>query len=182
MKTKFMIFSVIITLVLFCSCTQTGKERLKLSGNKLFLNTGLYQMEMEKETEKTEQYVIAGSAYRKNEEDCYDIALFAIPYEKMKELTKQYGNCFTWGNPGTGAVQSASLNLTVLGYGVITQNKLKEIEKLSSGGKKPVIEVKISKLKTVKSMYNNNGKMVDCSINMEFYLVKDAKIIKENYL
>ncbi len=95
MKTKFMIFSVIITLVLFCSCTQTGKERLKLSGNKLFLNTGLYQMEMEKETEKTEQYVIAGSAYRKNEEDCYDIALFAIPYEKMKELTKQYGNCFT---------------------------------------------------------------------------------------
>ncbi|MEQ8168913.1 MAG: hypothetical protein ABRQ38_08460 [Candidatus Eremiobacterota bacterium] len=95
MKTKFMIFSIIITIILFCGCNQAGKERLKLTGNKLFLNTGLYQIEMEKETEKTEQYVIAGCASHKNEEDCYDMALLAVPYEKMKDLTKQYGNCFT---------------------------------------------------------------------------------------
>lgn len=50
---------------------------------------------MEKETEKTEQYVIAGCASHKNKEDCYDMALFAIPYEKMQKFTKQYGNCFT---------------------------------------------------------------------------------------
>ncbi|MEQ8168914.1 MAG: hypothetical protein ABRQ38_08465 [Candidatus Eremiobacterota bacterium] len=59
---------------------------------------------------------------------------------------------------------------------------MKEIEKLYRSGKKPVVEMKISKLKTVKSMYNSNGKMVDCSLNMDFYLIKDAKIIKENYL
>ncbi len=95
MKPGFMIFAIIITSILFCGCTQNSKERIKLTGNKLSLNTGLYRMEMEKETEKTEQYVIAGAASRKNKEDCYDMALFAIPYEKMKEFTKQYGDCFT---------------------------------------------------------------------------------------
>lgn len=74
------------------------------------------------------------------------------------------------------------INFAVIGYGVMAQEKIKEIAKLAGTQKHPVVEVKIAKLKPTKSLYNYNGQMVQCNMNMDNYLIKDAKIVQENYL
>lgn len=84
----------IISCLLLSGCSTGSKDRMKLNGNKLSINTKTYQMEMEKETDKTESYLIVATAPQQNTEDYYDMVFLAIPLEKAKELTRQYGSFF----------------------------------------------------------------------------------------
>jgi N-acetyl-gamma-glutamylphosphate reductase len=84
----------IFSISLLSGCGKSSKERMKLNGTKLSINTKLYEMEMEKETDKKESYVLVAMNPKQESEDYYDMIFLALPLEKAKELTRQYGTFF----------------------------------------------------------------------------------------